>query len=237
MTTIRERNHYEVLEVSSTATTDEIRAAFARLSELWVAEQSNPTGGGDANAHQALHDRRKEAMEILCDSDLRAVYDMELAEAAGQPVAPAPAISPPAARAATPPAPPLPVAAPPSPDELPTALVPSRAQDNREIPPRASPPTRDSKTKMVAIPPDAAFDGELLRRIRQAKGVNLQQLSEKTRIGVKHLENVESEKFDALPATVYLRGILMNLSKELGLDGIKVSKQYLERVQANRGKG
>ncbi|MBX7115150.1 MAG: helix-turn-helix domain-containing protein [Myxococcaceae bacterium] len=157
-------------------------------------------------SRQALHERRKEAIEVLCDADRRAAYDRTL---------PVNGLA-----------------------EQPTAMVPRRADEGREsrAPISPPPPARDSKLKMVAVPPDAAFNGELLKKIRQAKGINLQQLAEKTRIGVKHLENVEADKFDALPATVYLRGILMNLCKELGLDGIKVSRQYLERVEASRAK-
>jgi cytoskeletal protein RodZ len=51
------------------------------------------------------------------------------------------------------------------------------------------------------------------------------------------LENVEADRYAALPAPVYLRGILMSLARELGLDGIKVSKSYLALVEASKGKG
>jgi cytoskeletal protein RodZ len=73
--------------------------------------------------------------------------------------------------------------------------------------------------------------------VRMARGLSLVQLSERTRIGLKHLENVEGDRYDALPAQVYLRGILMNLCRELGLDGLKVTKSYLSFVEAHRSKG
>jgi cytoskeletal protein RodZ len=67
--------------------------------------------------------------------------------------------------------------------------------------------------------------------------VSLHQIAERTRIGARHLENLEADRYDALPATVYLRGILMSLSRELGLDGVRVARSYLQFVEAHRLKG
>jgi cytoskeletal protein RodZ len=85
--------------------------------------------------------------------------------------------------------------------------------------------------------PGWQINGDLLKQVRMAKGLSLIQVAERTRIGVKHLENVEGDRYDALPAAVYLRGILMNLARELGLDGLRVSKSYLTFVEAHRSKG
>jgi cytoskeletal protein RodZ len=47
-----------------------------------------------------------------------------------------------------------------------------------------------------------------------------------------HIENIEADRFDVLPAAVYLRGILLSIARELRLDGQKVARSYLERVTA-----
>ncbi|MBN9686113.1 MULTISPECIES: helix-turn-helix domain-containing protein [unclassified Corallococcus] len=86
---------------------------------------------------------------------------------------------------------------------------------------------REARPRGVDIPSDAEFNGELLRRVREARGLTIQQLADRTRISVRHLENVEADRYTALPTTVYLRGILMNLARELGLDPLRVSKSYL----------
>ncbi|GMU03394.1 hypothetical protein KH5H1_75160 [Corallococcus caeni] len=86
---------------------------------------------------------------------------------------------------------------------------------------------REARPRGVDIPADAEFNGELLRRVREARGLSIQQLADRTRISVRHLENVEADRYTALPTTVYLRGILMNLARELGLDPLRVSKSYL----------
>ena len=105
---------------------------------------------------------------------------------------------------------------------------------------RAS-PTReyrapDPKPPPYEMPAGVEVNGDLLRQVRMARGLSLIQLSERTRIGTRHLENVESDKYDQLPAAVYLRGILMNLARELGIDGLRVAKSYLSFVDAHRSK-
>jgi hypothetical protein len=111
------------------------------------------------------------------------------------------------------------------------AKVSQIAQATREA--RASAP----RPKPIDLPPDAEFNGELLRKVRTAAGLSLQQVSERTRISVRHIENIEADRYSSLPAPVYLRGILMNIARELGLDGLKVSKTYLALVEAAKGKG
>ncbi len=86
---------------------------------------------------------------------------------------------------------------------------------------------REPRPKPVELPPNTEFNGELLRRVRESRNLSLPQLAERTRISTKHLENVEADRYTALPATVYLRGILMSIARELGLDPLRVSRSYL----------
>jgi Helix-turn-helix domain len=74
------------------------------------------------------------------------------------------------------------------------------------------------------------WTGEMLRRVRESRGLTVQQVAERTRITRHHLENIEQERFPALPAPVYLRGIIMSLARELRLDGQKVARSYLDRM-------
>ncbi len=80
------------------------------------------------------------------------------------------------------------------------------------------------------MPEGGAWTGEMLRRVRESRGLTVQQLAERTRVTRHHLENIEREKLDALPAAVYLRGIIMSLARELRLDGQKVARSYMERT-------
>ncbi|WIG96942.1 helix-turn-helix domain-containing protein [Myxococcus sp. SDU36] len=95
---------------------------------------------------------------------------------------------------------------------------------------------REPRPRIPEIPSDAEFNGELLRQVREARGMTLQQVADRTRITRSHLENVEADRYTALPPAVYLRGILMNLARELGLDPLRVSKSYLALSSEKAGR-
>ncbi|ACG73204.1 heat shock protein DnaJ domain protein [Anaeromyxobacter sp. K] len=86
-------------------------------------------------------------------------------------------------------------------------------------------------------PEATAWTGEVLRRLREARGITLQQLSERIKVTRHHIENIEGDRFALLPAPVYLRGILLSMARELRLDGQKVARSYLERVSAATAPG
>jgi cytoskeletal protein RodZ len=88
----------------------------------------------------------------------------------------------------------------------------------------------------VVLPDNLRWTGEQLRKAREARGLTVVQLAEKTRITRHHIENVEADRFEKLPAPVYLRGIVMCLARELRLDGQKVARSYLEHQAATPGK-
>ncbi len=115
-----------------------------------------------------------------------------------------------------------------------TALPPPIALVH-PVPPRAEPPPLPaasarppSPPDAPSFPPDTVFTGEVLRRAREARGLTVQQLAERTRITRHHLENVEAERYGKLPPTVYLRGILTSVARELRLDPAAVAKTYLD---------
>jgi len=97
----------------------------------------------------------------------------------------------------------------------------------------AGAPARPAERPLV-FPDDARWSGELLRQVREARGMTVAQLAERTRISRHHIENVEADSYPKLPAAVYLRGIVMALARELRLDGQKVARSYLETMAAAR---
>ncbi|MBK7863251.1 MAG: helix-turn-helix domain-containing protein [Archangiaceae bacterium] len=375
------QSYYELLEVPVSATTEQIRRAFERLNAMYADDQVALYGLVEAGSASQLRARLQEAMEILCDDDLRLIYDNDLGLPPRVPVPPRrdeeddeqssaqlamnelltgadralqsthpyvpfsyvssveapPPPTPPPAVVVAPPAsvppplavlpdatptpppppavttsaqpPPLPpvlsgedhpersreaaeskgapsppiepvIAAPERPaapfdfaqgEPLPVPSAPPPAASAPLAPPSAPAPrpspaqapqlaeaaaiavaesqlarvsaavdARDARAsaprpKPPDLPPDTEFNGEVLRKVRTAMGISLQQISEKTRISARHLEGIEADRYAALPAPVYLRGILMNLARELGLDGLKVSKSYLQLVEKAKG--
>lgn len=321
------QSYYELLEVSVSATTAEIEAAFVRLSRLYGDDQMSLYGLVEPQRARELKDRLDEARQVLTNDALRAEYDKRIGlpprapppadpspvgplgfegllpsppgntatlsvsalnlrgartssgealpaqvtsrvepprEAAATTVAPPrevappsaspapapassgprwPALSPPQASPAPAPEPQAPAAALPSapPEAQPAPEVaappvsPAPPPDALAVVPQKSEPPPESRPKAVEIPDGAVFNGALLKRVREARGLTLQVISDRTRIGVRHLENLEADRYQQLPAMVYLRGMLMSLSRELGIDGLKVSRSYLELVEQAKG--
>jgi len=89
------------------------------------------------------------------------------------------------------------------------------------------------------IGPETEFSGALLRKVREAHGIEVADISERTKIGKAHLVAIEEEDFQALPAPVYVRGFVSELAKFLQLDPSQVQRTYLRRMRerlAGRGR-
>lgn len=72
--------------------------------------------------------------------------------------------------------------------------------------------------------------GTALRRYREARGVSLGQIAGVTKIGQRYLEYIEADRYELLPATVYLRGFLQQYALFLGLDPRAIAQEYMRRV-------
>ena len=87
---------------------------------------------------------------------------------------------------------------------------------------------------MPEISPTTEYSGPLLRQIREAVGVELREVAERSKIGMAYLQALESEHFQRLPAQVYVRGFLAEYARALGLDAERVKQTYLDRYRAAR---
>lgn len=81
------------------------------------------------------------------------------------------------------------------------------------------------------ITPDSDFTGALLRAVRQSRGIRIEEISQKTKIGSNYLLAIENDDYAALPAAVYVRGFVSELAKLLKLDATQVSRTYVRRYR------
>ncbi len=77
---------------------------------------------------------------------------------------------------------------------------------------------------------ETEFTGALLKRAREAQGLELQDIAQRTKISLMYLRAVENEDFATLPARVYVGGFLQQIAKTLKLDPTQVRKTYLRRL-------
>lgn len=74
--------------------------------------------------------------------------------------------------------------------------------------------------------------GIYLRRLRERSGLSIRDVADRTKIGPFQLESIESERFDKLPAPVYLRGFVLEFARIVGAnDPQAVAGVYLERLR------
>lgn len=79
--------------------------------------------------------------------------------------------------------------------------------------------------------------GERLRLAREAKGLSLEDVARQTRIPVRHLEHIEREEWDALPAITYSVGFARSYANTIDLDGARVGAEVRELLGGARMRG
>lgn len=76
----------------------------------------------------------------------------------------------------------------------------------------------------------ARSPGLFLQRARERAGVSLQEIARRTKLGTMKLASIEEERFDVLPAPVYLRGFVDQYARLVGLpDPRRIAELYVER--------
>lgn len=81
------------------------------------------------------------------------------------------------------------------------------------------------------VTPQTTYTGPLLRKIRESMGIELADISARTKISVAYLVAIEEERFADVPAFVYLRGFVTEIAKFLKLDVTQVTRTYLRRYR------
>lgn len=196
-------NHYDLLEVPPTASFEDIRRANRRLRDIYGAESVVISGLYDAATLEAVHRRFDLAYTTLMDAAKRKDYDMELF--------------------------PDGIPAPPPPESTASG---SGAQPRPTTPKLEDPIIAAARPAMPELGADTAYSGALLRQIREARGIELREIAERSKVGMAYLQALEAETYGKLPAAVYVRGFLVEYAKVLGLDVERVKDTYLARLRA-----
>ncbi|MBC7427172.1 MAG: helix-turn-helix domain-containing protein [Bacteriovorax sp.] len=75
------------------------------------------------------------------------------------------------------------------------------------------------------------FTGDFLRKIREYKNLDLDRLSDMTKVSRLYLQGIELEDFGKLPAAVYVRGFVFQYAKCLKLKPEVVANSYVARMK------
>jgi cytoskeletal protein RodZ len=72
--------------------------------------------------------------------------------------------------------------------------------------------------------------GRYLQSMRLEKKINLEKVSEETRIAVRNLQLIEKEDLEALPDEVFVKGFLRAYARAIGADGDEAVRLYQARL-------
>jgi len=72
--------------------------------------------------------------------------------------------------------------------------------------------------------------GERLRTAREAQGLTLDDIASRTRIPIRHLQSIEREEWDALPAPTYSIGFGRAYANAVGLDGAAIGAEIRGQI-------
>ena len=212
-----EQTYYEILEVEPGAPQNEIHLAYQRAKNTYSPDSpALLTMFSEAEA-KALLSLIEEAFETLSNQTRRRKYDASLMS-------------------------------PSSNEPLPDFDPSDSSQKNDDgkinvLKKREKLPEGFAKTKFSVYEVDENFeneikttevvDGPLLQKIRLYKQINLEQVSNETRISKSYLSALESNDYDGLPAGVFVRGFVVQVARSLGLDEQKFANLYMKKFKAD----
>jgi cytoskeletal protein RodZ len=89
----------------------------------------------------------------------------------------------------------------------------------------------DSPRAESAVERDGESFGIWLRRQREGRGIELEEIAKTSKIGMTYLRAFEEERFSILPATIFAKGFLRQYALYVGLDPEEVVNFYLQSIQ------
>ena len=84
----------------------------------------------------------------------------------------------------------------------------------------------------AAIDPNAEVTGAFLKKVREIRGLELNEIAQRTKISERYLRALEDEQFTDMPAAVYVRGYVTEYARALRLDPQRAAESYLARYRA-----
>jgi flagellar biosynthesis protein FlhG len=87
---------------------------------------------------------------------------------------------------------------------------------------------------MPEITEETEYTGDLLRQVREARGLTIEQMANTTKIAIYYLRHLEAEEFEDLPAKVYVRGYLKQIAKLLRLEVEPMVRSFMDRIERPR---
>lgn len=240
----KSQNLYEILGVPRHATLDEIRNAYEisrhtykenslATYSLFSDEENSEILKSVTDAYQTLYnpERRRRYDDQLNEELKRAGIGHRVAmgeQSTGRHLQAAASLQP--ARALNPHSQSVLSVNSPQPEVVRPSLESEGAQAQIQTQPKSESAVIDLQAVADMIGSVERFDGETLRLIRKKAGIEVSELAELTKIRSVYIQYLEDEKFEFLPAPVYIKGFVTIIAKTLSLPADRVAKEYMNRI-------
>ena len=76
--------------------------------------------------------------------------------------------------------------------------------------------------------------GDRLKNAREGSGMTLEDVANRTRIPIRHLQHIENGEWDALPAPTYTIGFARSYANVVGLNGSEIGVELREELGTNQ---
>lgn len=97
------------------------------------------------------------------------------------------------------------------------------------------PPPPPAPPDLRALADHLGYDGRYLAAVRKAQDMSLDDLARTTRISARYLEAIEDNRFERLPAAVFVRGYLKEIATTLCIDEAPLIQGYMALYARARG--
>jgi len=199
-------NYYDILEVSSHCPQHEITTAYERAKSTYSVD--NPAIYTMFNQEEAreLLKMVEEAYLVLGNKILRTLYDEKIGQQ----------------------------------KPLSSLTFESLQAESKSLfseTPKKSVQANSEKYKVDAdfeneIINKTDWSGEDLKKVREYKKITIEKMSDTTKISSYYIQAIEKIDVKNLPAYVFVRGYVSQISKNLGLDEKKVCDSYMKYFKA-----
>ncbi len=244
------QNYYDLLEIAPDATPQEVRSAYLRTKAAYKKDSPALYTLIDATETEELLNLLEEAYLTLSHAEKRKEYDRShgfigaeiddsdafFGEKSGQAkivsIDRVPPMEDSRASGDLLVAPVTDFTGAPPPRAM-TTLNSDPFESSRRAPSTPTPSalaiTASASALAEEIARETEWRGTTLRRIREARGVAMEELAEYTKVSKTYLYAIEEENFGKLPAPVFLRGFVIQMAKFLKLPHEKVATAYMAR--------
>jgi flagellar biosynthesis protein FlhG len=202
---LSEQDHYETLEIPHSASPEDVERAYLLARATYADGSLAGHSVFEEGDVEVIRERIELAYQTLRDPGLRQSYDAGLEEKDEE-------HSEGEARAMA-----------SDPVSLSTQVLPPAT------------PVEALELDELDAEGEGEFDGPRLRRARLRNGIELEGIAGVTKVNPTYLRFIEEERFEDLPAAVYVRGFVMGYASCVGLDPKRVATSYMARYQERRG--